>query len=172
VLCSRVRFLQKTQCFGSVANIFYKDWLHCSVMDTAVMCPSVSWSLLWYAHHYIVTAVIGTPLSLTMLWHAHEYHWHHCDMHSGVINTAVLATLSIFSVNSKPYPTMNHGLWGSCLIKRTRVQKSHFDSLWLNLTQCYSIFLTPFYSIWLNLPQFESIWHPPFDKIWLYSTQI
>jgi hypothetical protein len=149
VLCSRVRFLQKNQCFGSVANIFYK-----------VGCTAVSWTLLWCAHQchghccdmhtiIIVTAVIGTPLSLTMLWHAHKYHWHHCDIHSGVINTL------------------------------TRVQKSHFDSVWLNLTQCYSMLLnfTQFCSMFLNIAHsilfnLTQFWLPPFDKIWLYSTQI
>jgi hypothetical protein len=58
--------------FRIICENIRQNWLHSVVIDTTVVCRAVS---------------------LAPLWHAEQYHWHHCNIHSGVIDTAVQLTL-------------------------------------------------------------------------------
>jgi hypothetical protein len=62
----------------------------------------------------IDTAVTYTAELLTPLWHAQQSHWHHCDMHSCVIDTAVQQTLSKIFTNDPKHYCFYAGIWFGC----------------------------------------------------------
>jgi hypothetical protein len=83
------------------------QWLHCAchsgVNNTAVYITAVSltplgnqlcrifsqWSKTLLLGQKSDSAAHSTDVSLIPLWHAQQYHWHCCDIHNGVNDTAV-----------------------------------------------------------------------------------
>jgi hypothetical protein len=69
-----------------------------NVNDTAVPCAAESDFLTVYKtvcriiRKDIRKNVGCTAVSMKPLWNAQRYQWHRCDMHSGVIDTAVTGT--------------------------------------------------------------------------------
>jgi hypothetical protein len=48
----------------------------------------------WLHSGVTYTTIICTALSLTLLCHAQQYYWQRCNMHSGVMDTAMICTIA------------------------------------------------------------------------------